>query len=61
MWDITSYDWKHKVDLDTIISNILNNMKDGSIILLHELEQTVSILPALIDQIREKGFEFELI
>lgn len=61
MWEITSYDWENKADPEQIICNVATHIMDGSIILLHELEQTVAILPQLIDSIREKGFGFTLL
>ncbi|RXI99905.1 polysaccharide deacetylase family protein [Anaerobacillus alkaliphilus] len=58
MWEISSYDWENKLTPNRIIYNVVENIMDGSIILLHELEQTVTILPQLIDEVRGKGFEF---
>lgn len=61
MWEISSYDWENKLDPDKIVCNIENHIVDGSIILLHELKQTVTVLPKLIDKVRMKGFEFTLL
>lgn len=61
MWEISSYDWEHKTDPETIVDNVVDHIMDGSIILLHELAQTVKILPQLIDGIRKKGFDFDLL
>lgn len=58
MWHVTSYDWELKSRLDGIIQNVTNHVQDGSIVLLHELKQTLCILPALIKKLREKGFDF---
>ncbi|KAA0550005.1 polysaccharide deacetylase family protein [Bacillus sp. BGMRC 2118] len=60
MWDISSYDWELK-EPKRITSNILDHVQEGSIILLHELEQTVEALPSIIEGIREKGLSFELL
>ncbi|MDQ0253474.1 peptidoglycan/xylan/chitin deacetylase (PgdA/CDA1 family) [Evansella vedderi] len=60
MWEISSYDWEHKEKPEKIFCNVIENIQPGSIILLHELEQTVSILPELIDEIKEKGYEISL-
>ncbi|MGJ7921230.1 polysaccharide deacetylase family protein [Neobacillus sp. LXY-4] len=57
MWDISSFDWNHRNEPFVIVDNVLNNIKPGSVILLHELPQTVSILSQLIDKIRCKGFK----
>jgi peptidoglycan/xylan/chitin deacetylase (PgdA/CDA1 family) len=60
MWEISSYDWENKMNREKIVTNVVDNIKDGSIILLHELEQTVAVLPEIIDKVREKGFDFVL-
>ncbi|WP_246941572.1 polysaccharide deacetylase family protein [Bacillus pinisoli] len=61
MWDLTSYDWNHQENPTCIKTNIISHLQEGSIILLHELKQTTMILPELIDEIRNQGYEFELI
>ncbi|HHW36280.1 MAG TPA: polysaccharide deacetylase family protein [Bacillales bacterium] len=61
MWEITSFDWENKNTPENIITNVVEHVQDGSIILLHELKQTVTALPQIIDGIREKGFEFTLL
>lgn len=61
MWDISSYDWELKDKPNQIVCNVTSHIKDGSIILLHELKQTVQILPDLIDKIREQGYEFTIL
>lgn len=61
MWEISSFDWVNKVTPENIITNVVDYTMDGSIILLHETKQTVTILSSLIDGLREKGFEFSLI
>lgn len=55
LWNITSWDWKHVVDNEKIIENVLTHVSPGDIILLHELQQTLNVLPVLIHGIREKG------
>ncbi|MBU8906669.1 polysaccharide deacetylase family protein [Desertibacillus haloalkaliphilus] len=61
MWDISSYDWELKADPSQIICNVANHVRGGSIILLHELAQTVTVLPEIIDKVRDQGFEFTMI
>lgn len=56
MWEIASFDWILKDDPYQIVDNVINNIQDGSIILLHELEQTVQVLPTLIRRIKEEGY-----
>ena len=61
MWEITSFDWENKSTPENIINNVVEHVQDGSIILLHELKQTVLALPQIINGIRKKGFEFTLL
>ncbi|USK52096.1 polysaccharide deacetylase family protein [Bacillus sp. CMF12] len=61
MWRISSMDWELKEQPEQIIANVVENLEDGAIILLHELAQTVEALPGLIAEIRNKGYEFSLL
>ncbi|EIM06929.1 polysaccharide deacetylase [Planococcus antarcticus DSM 14505] len=61
MWRIASMDWELKSDPHKIIQYATENLEDGAIILLHELEQTVAILPQLITAIKEQGYGFSLL
>ncbi|RKD76009.1 peptidoglycan/xylan/chitin deacetylase (PgdA/CDA1 family) [Sinobaca qinghaiensis] len=56
MWDTASFDWKEKKSPEAILSNVMDTIQPGSIVLLHELQQTVSILPELIDLIHKEGY-----
>lgn len=61
LWRISSMDWELKEEPEQIITNVLENLEDGAIILLHELTQTAAALPGLIAGIRDKGYEFSLL
>ncbi|AND42750.1 polysaccharide deacetylase [Cytobacillus oceanisediminis 2691] len=61
MWRISAMDWELKEQPEQIIANVIENLEEGAIILLHELTQTVEALPALIAEIRNKGYEFSLL
>ncbi|QOR68722.1 polysaccharide deacetylase family protein [Cytobacillus suaedae] len=58
MWKIASIDWELKDKPEKIICNVVDHLEDGAIILLHELKQTLHILPELIHTIRKKGYSF---
>jgi peptidoglycan/xylan/chitin deacetylase (PgdA/CDA1 family) len=58
MWRISSMDWELQDDPGQILTYVLDNLEDGAIILLHELPQTVKVLPEMIRGIREKGYKF---
>ncbi|WP_139365046.1 polysaccharide deacetylase family protein [Litchfieldia alkalitelluris] len=61
MWRISSMDWELKHDSQKIISNVCDHLEDGAIILLHELRQTLEVLPELIKAIKQKGYGFTLL
>jgi peptidoglycan/xylan/chitin deacetylase (PgdA/CDA1 family) len=61
MWRISSMDWELQDDPQQILTYVTESLEDGAIILLHELPQTVKILPALIQQIKEQGFQFQIL
>lgn len=56
LWQVASWDWKHEEDEEMILKNVLEHVSPGDIVLLHELPQTVKILPELISALRKKGF-----
>jgi polysaccharide deacetylase family sporulation protein PdaB len=59
-WDVDSLDWMTP-GVDQIISNVTKKAKNGSIVLLHASDsarQTHEALPAIIDNLRGKGFDF---
>ncbi len=54
-------DWKKDVDAATRARLILDNVKDGDIILLHDFEgndATVEALKTVIPELKSRGFEF---
>jgi peptidoglycan/xylan/chitin deacetylase (PgdA/CDA1 family) len=57
LWDHDTYDWKVKKP-KKIIGNVINNLNDGSIILLHDIHQfTKEAVLELIPMIKEKGYQ----
>jgi peptidoglycan/xylan/chitin deacetylase (PgdA/CDA1 family) len=60
LWQVASWDWKHEEDEEMILENVLGHVSAGDIVLLHELPQTVRILPSLIKALREKGFKLSV-
>ncbi len=60
LWEVAGLDWEHKHAPFHIVHNILNHTEDGSVILLHELKQTVEILDDLISELKLEGYEFVL-
>ncbi|WP_053219925.1 polysaccharide deacetylase family protein [Virgibacillus senegalensis] len=61
LWKIASIDWELKDNPQQIVENTVHHLQDKSIILLHELEQTVEALPQLIQSIKQEGYTFQLL
>ncbi len=57
-WSVDTLDWKYR-NADSVYNKIMNNTKDGSIVLLHDLYST-SVTGALraIDSLKAQGYEF---
>ncbi|RIW37307.1 polysaccharide deacetylase family protein [Bacillus salacetis] len=60
MWRIASMDWETADNPGQIIKYVTDHLENKAIILLHELPQTVQILPELIREIKQRGFQFRL-
>lgn len=57
-WDVDTLDWKD-ISANQIATRVLNNAKNGSIILMHnDGKNTVSALPLIIEGLKNKGFKF---
>lgn len=58
LWDIDPQDWKYK-DCDRVRNHVINQVKDGDIILLHDVYQTsVEAALQIVDILTEEGYEF---
>ena len=57
LWTVDSRDWFYSDDRDTILKNVLDHVKDGSIILFHSLPQTVDVLPEVIETLQDRGYQ----
>jgi len=62
LWNIDPRDWDGS-SVEDMLENILANAKDGGNILLHSfgskhVENTVTLLPLVIDELRALGYEF---
>lgn len=61
LWSVDTLDWQNR-NPDTILEITLNQIHDGAIILLHDIHPTsVAAVPAIIDALRERGYEFTTI
>lgn len=62
MWDIMPGDFDPKVDAKACVKHVMQHVKQGSIIVLHDNHKAAATmleaLPQIIEQVREKGLEF---
>ena len=69
MWDVDSEDWKYKYAPDAsatvkkenvqiIVDNVMENVQDGSIILMHDIyESTYDATVVILERLHEEGYE----
>ncbi|MEG1497375.1 MAG: S-layer homology domain-containing protein [Clostridiales bacterium] len=58
LWSVDTLDWKYR-NAETVKNSIVNNAKDGSIILLHDIHGTsVDGFIAAMDILKDRGYEF---
>ena len=56
-WSIDTLDWKHK-NASKTVSTVLNNVKDGDIILMHDIHKpTKEAALELIPKLKKKGYQ----
>ncbi len=57
LWNVDTKDWKYK-DVNTIVNNTLRDVKDGSIILMHDThKRTSEAVKILIPKLIENGYQ----
>ncbi len=62
-WDVDSLDWESKATVDSIMKNIeygmnLWNFPRNTVVLFHEKDITVEVLPKVIEYYTDLGYEF---
>ncbi|MGE6517595.1 polysaccharide deacetylase family protein [Lysinibacillus sphaericus] len=58
-WTIDSLDWKLKNNPYQIVENIKNGTsRDVEVVLMHEVHQTLQVLPDIISFYKERGYKF---
>jgi peptidoglycan/xylan/chitin deacetylase (PgdA/CDA1 family) len=65
MWDVLSADFDRSISNEKCLQNVLENTKNGSIIVLHDSvkasEKVRFVLPKVLKEFSEKGFVFKAI
>ncbi len=62
IWNIDSEDWKHKKggddEINIIVNNVMKDVSDGSIILMHEIYQnSYKAFCIILDKLYQQGYE----
>lgn len=64
LWDVDTKDWAH-ASVDSIVNNVLKNVKDGSVILFHDFiggdSPTPEAIEVIIPRLKEMGYRFVLV
>lgn len=65
MWDLISRDYITKVSSDDVVSNVMNFVRPGSIIIFHDSVKAQKnlkpALPVIIKKLKQKGYQFTLL
>ncbi len=65
MWSVLSGDFDHKVTPEKCLENVIQNTKEGSIVVMHDSikakEKIYYSLPKILSYFKEKGFAFSAI
>ncbi|WP_053183212.1 polysaccharide deacetylase family protein [Sunxiuqinia dokdonensis] len=65
MWDLISRDYITKVSPDAVVSNVMNFVRPGSIIIFHDSVKAQKnlkpALPVVIKKLKQKGYQFTLL
>jgi hypothetical protein len=65
MWDVLSADFDVSTSNEECLRNVLNNTKNGSIIVFHDSvkasEKLKFVLPKVLEELSDKGFVFKAI
>jgi peptidoglycan/xylan/chitin deacetylase (PgdA/CDA1 family) len=60
IWSIDSMDWVKNIDIQNVISNVLNNVRPGDIVLMHSgpgQGKALKALPEIIAGLNKKAFK----
>ena len=65
MWDLISYDYDDKIDINQALKQLIRNSKPGSIVVFHDSskawKQLKIMLPKYMHALKKQGYSFESI
>lgn len=57
LWSIDTLDWKYR-NADTVYRSVINHVKDGDIILMHDLySSTCTAVQKIVPELRKRGYQ----
>ncbi|WP_366296288.1 polysaccharide deacetylase family protein [Paenibacillus sp. AN1007] len=66
-WNVDSLDWKYKKDHQKVYNNVMSQVhkvnKNGitPIVLMHDQEATLKVLPQVLKTLKAEGYQFEIL
>jgi peptidoglycan/xylan/chitin deacetylase (PgdA/CDA1 family) len=65
MWDVNSHDYKNTLTAEDVANRVIDNVRSGSIVLMHDGEgdrsRTVAATPIIVKDLLSKGYEFKTV
>jgi peptidoglycan/xylan/chitin deacetylase (PgdA/CDA1 family) len=65
MWNVLTLDWDASISKETCLSNALNNLKSGSVLVFHDSEKASNnmqyALPKVLEYFSAEGYTFKAI
>lgn len=65
LWDIIPGDYRKSMTVSKLVHNVLNNVSNGSVIVLHDSEKCANVmlaaLPIILKELNSKGYVFKAI
>ena len=62
MWDVMAGDFDKNASAENCLNNVIDNVEEGSIIVLHDNEKSFEnlqyVLAKMISKLKERGFTF---
>ena len=62
MWDVMAGDFDKNISAENCLNNVIDNVEEGSIIVLHDNEKSFEnlqyALAKMISKLKERGFTF---
>lgn len=65
LWDVIPGDYKKTMTIGKLVDNVVNNVSNGSVVVLHDSEKCANVmlaaLPIILKELSKKGYVFKSI